>query len=782
MTNLHPGRTASLSHPRLGWAALVTLVGLTGCLTPAPYAILVVEDPEELATGAGTIAFGEDLDSLQTTELAGSTFPFDFLVYATEERTTTLWVEARNAADQALGRGRIEITLEAGAELRVEVELGYVCYRRGEGTERCAAEVDTTGADYTGVCVATDSCLVTTCQDEVVDPDNEWAELCDDGNGVDEDACRNDCQPNICGDGVRNPLEEFCDDGADNGTISTTVTFCGPDCDMGQLCGNGSIEGSEICDDGVDNGTVSLVDTYCGPLCGETQLCGNGVTEGSEACDDGAGVNGTISSTDTHCGPICEGTQLCANDLLEGTETCDDGNTTDADGCAAGCLVEAFYGCDGAPAICVDTIYVNAGGRGALLDGSSWEEPLLDLHAALVAAAAWAGPVDIWVAAGTYAATVADPSFGLLDDVALYGGFAGDERLRSERDPEATPSILSGAGIDSHLVIADGVGATAILDGFTITAGGQAGGALGSGMYVLNSTAVIRNCLFSANEEPGMRIENGGPTVLDSGFVNNDGTGLVNADAATLVRGCWFTDNAGSGIYNQFGGPLIAESFFAGNTATSNGGGMNNNLSSPTVVSCTFSGNAAPSFGGGMYNTGGDPTLTNCIFEGNTAVTGAGLYADDSFPVIANSLFYANQASANGGALSIRCAAACSTTSLVNSIVWGNIADVGGDQIDDEPNDPQLSVTYSCIEGGLTGTGNVACSATPLQDAAAGNFNLVAGSTCIDVGSNAAVPADAADLDDDGDLAEPTPYDHAGYPRFDGAGATVDIGPLEVHP
>jgi len=56
-------------------------------------------------------------------------------------------------------------------------------------------------------------------------------------------------------------------------------------------------------------------------------------------------------------------------------------------------------------------------------------------------------------------------------------------------------------------------------------------------------------------------------------------------------------------------------------------------------------------------------------------------------------------------------------------------------------------------------------------------------SPCIETGNNSAVPADAADLDGDGNITEPTPLDIIGRPRFaDGdcdKTATVDMGAYE---
>jgi len=48
------------------------------------------------------------------------------------------------------------------------------------------------------------------------------------------------------------------------------------------------------------------------------------------------------------------------------------------------------------------------------------------------------------------------------------------------------------------------------------------------------------------------------------------------------------------------------------------GGGMSNDSSSPTLTNVTFSGNTATFYGGGMSNDSSSPTLTNAIVWGNT--------------------------------------------------------------------------------------------------------------------------------------------------------------------
>lgn len=120
-------------------------------------------------------------------------------------------------------------------------------------------------------------------------------------------------------------------------------------------------------------------------------------------------------------------------------------------------------------------------------DASNWSNPCT-LDTALTKAAYGD---ELWVAAGTYTPTIGvirTATFQLKPGVALYGGFAGGETLRTQRNFTANVTILSGDlnGNDNsnvrydeptrdenayHVVTGSGVTNTAVLDGFTVTGG-----------------------------------------------------------------------------------------------------------------------------------------------------------------------------------------------------------------------------------------------------------------------------------------------------------------------
>lgn len=94
-------------------------------------------------------------------------------------------------------------------------------------------------------------------------------------------------------------------------------------------------------------------------------------------------------------------------------------------------------------------IHVKADSGGAC-DGSSWPDAFTDLQEALDEAAALSVsvPAEVWVAAGTYLPDRGTGdrtlSFHLHNNVALYGGFAGWEVRRDQRDFRVNETILSG--------------------------------------------------------------------------------------------------------------------------------------------------------------------------------------------------------------------------------------------------------------------------------------------------------------------------------------------------
>ena len=272
----------------------------------------------------------------------------------------------------------------------------------------------------------------------------------------------------------------------------------------------------------------------------------------------------------------------------------------------------------------------------------------------------------------------------------------------------------------------------------------------GGGIYnEEDSSPALTNCTFSGNSADlrggGMyNDEDSSPTLTDCIFSGNSanlrGGGMYNFYSAPVLTNATFSQNnaygsttpdGGGGIYsesdpyNEEGpAPTLTNCTFSGNSANY-GGGMSNNSASPVLTNCTFSGNSAGVDGGGIKVLGSGPTLTNCTFSGNSAGTrGGGFWISGSRPTLTNCTFSGNSAGTEGGGMYI---SPETPAALTNCILWG-----------DTPEEiyPDVAViTYSDVQGGYTGTGNI--DADPrFVDAANGDFHLHACSPCIDTGDN----------------------------------------------
>ncbi len=348
------------------------------------------------------------------------------------------------------------------------------------------------------------------------------------------------------------------------------------------------------------------------------------------------------------------------------------------------------------------TIYVDGDATGAA-DGSTWVDAYLEPQSALAAAT---GGDQIWVAKGVYYPDEGTgqidnerPStFTLIDNVALYGGFdpgSGVDEM-SERGWETYVTVLSGdidgddttdpngvvtdianiAGSNAfHVVTSNGLTATAIIDGFYITAG-QAGGTesidqKGGGMYNNGSDPTLVNITFSANSAflgGGMYNHYSSPGLTNIIFSHNSvgssisysqGGGMLNYYSSPALTSVTFSDNAtdskdgmtsGGGMTNQRSSPTLSNVTFSNNSSC-NGGGMSNGYSHPTLTDVTFFNNSATSgSGGGMKNSDSSPTLTNVTFSNNSATGyGGGIWGFYSSPVLTNVTFSSNSANNGGG-------------------------------------------------------------------------------------------------------------------------------------
>lgn len=411
-----------------------------------------------------------------------------------------------------------------------------------------------------------------------------------------------------------------------------------------------------------------------------------------------------------------------------------------------------------------DRLYVDANAPGLNI-GTSWEDAYTELRDAL-ASLEFRFVDEIWVADGSYTPSATgdrDATFQLVNGVSIYGGFAGydaqtgGETSLSQRDLAANDSVLSGdlLGNDGtvdwenydensyHVVTANGVDATAVLDGLVISGGYGNGGDIydqrGAAMMCDHGAPTVRYCRFENNY-----------VISDGGAVY-----VIGGVSSFQMIHCVFRGNyAGyGGAMNIYGNSSLGYPF-------------------PTLVGCLFNGNTAKYRGGALRNYRTHPNLINCAFIHNVAEQRGGGGIDQ----------YGQAAY------------------MQSCVLWGNLA---GDEPDEYTVEQQQiyvsgftglnEIHYSCIEGwagGLAGTGNHGLDpkfedmdgADDIAGTADDNIRLREGSPCIDAGNNVALGDPViitTDLDGNPRFLDDRTVEDLGVPTV-AIPEVVDMGPYEA--
>ncbi|HOT52357.1 MAG TPA: hypothetical protein PLI07_15340, partial [Candidatus Hydrogenedentes bacterium] len=317
--------------------------------------------------------------------------------------------------------------------------------------------------------------------------------------------------------------------------------------------------------------------------------------------------------------------------------------------------------------------------------------------------------------------------------VAIYGGFAGTESTRDQRNPSLYVATIDGANARRGVTLSS----RSTLDGFTIIRGKATnGGGLyavncadcrisdcafisnsavgGGGAYVNNSSATIDRCLFKYNSARGINGENGysnfysysspnpvvrTPSTPGSGA--GGGAAVIGGSLPVTISNCRFENNSatggngGNGAYNSYEKECIASVVNGANGGNAYGGAIaQSGATVLQLVNCVFWKNRAQ---GGM---GGSPGYA-LVCYGFPGMPGRALGGAANVERIraVNSTFEGNavssQLQASGGA--IWCSSSGSVE-IANSILFNNMDEIYGAS-------GAIAATYSDIEGGFAGEG-----------------------------------------------------------------------------
>ncbi|UCC21736.1 MAG: right-handed parallel beta-helix repeat-containing protein, partial [Planctomycetota bacterium] len=255
----------------------------------------------------------------------------------------------------------------------------------------------------------------------------------------------------------------------------------------------------------------------------------------------------------------------------------------------------------------------------------------------------------------------------------------------------------------------------------------------GGGIYCEESSNItISDCVITGNYAQfgadGIDCEYSEAAVTNCIISSNLGNGVGIYDSSkAVINNCQISMNVGTGINGWW-------------------------YSNATIMNCIISGNMA----GGIrwYRGRGTTTIANCTISGNSGERAGGIYATDRSSIrVANCTINDNKTQRNGGG--VWCDGD-SNTVLTNCILWGNTPD--------QINGAGILTTYSDIQGGWVGQGNIDldpwfveagywdANGTP-GDAnddfwVEGDYRLLEGSPCIDSGDpNYAAGPNETDLD-----------------------------------
>ncbi len=225
------------------------------------------------------------------------------------------------------------------------------------------------------------------------------------------------------------------------------------------------------------------------------------------------------------------------------------------------------------------------------------------------------GPAEIWVAEGVYNERVT-----LVPFAHMYGGFAGTESERSERDWRNNVTVIDGSGTGN---VVNGVNISRI-DGFTIRTG-QCGIHCSAGFLTITNNTMV------GNSDYGVYCDyRSSPTITGNRVVGNWDDGIRCSDnSSPTITNNTIAGNYRDGMYCSSDSPTITN-----NTIAANSRGITCSSGSAAITNNTIVGNSRE----GIFLRSSSDSISDNI----VAFNGTGVYGLGGMPVLSHNDVYGN--------------------------------------------------------------------------------------------------------------------------------------------
>jgi hypothetical protein len=374
----------------------------------------------------------------------------------------------------------------------------------------------------------------------------------------------------------------------------------------------------------------------------------------------------------------------------------------------------------------------------------------------------------IYVAQGTYTENLVVSS-----QISLMGGY---EATSWTRDFTMNVTTIDGNLVGTVVDFQAGSD-SAVLDGFTITNGSVMAGGMGGGITMNDVSPTVKNCKVinnkTTNDGGGIYVSGGGPTfedlLVDGNASNGCCGGLHIGNSATVnITNSTISNNTagaggGAGVFSSSTVGITNSTISSNDTDVDGGQGggllVSDTGTSVTLTDTVLADNKTRDHGAALSTTAGTTSMTNALIYGNESSSlNANVFAIGPATVtVMNSTIADN----NPGTAQAVLLWSGGSLTMTNTVMYNNALSLQADP----PCPSCFTVTYTNIQGGWPGTGNI--DQDPMfVDAANQDYHLQALSPSWNTGT----PIGAPSADIEGTPRDAAPdmgaYEWVGYLNY----------------